>query len=419
MINPHNPEFITKRPWYLGESGPSLNHHAVQKADHLLSMHEADKVAAQRKKKAPKNAALQVGMWVEALKFGKTPWLQAKVKTLNMDGTSDLEFEDGKVCRKVKREHVKTAMSFGSMVGIETEGKLAFDAKRDRWHGYDSTAHKLTVERYNRMDDERRKRRQAAKDEKYRKKAAEKDAKTKRTADRAAAKASGGDRSGKAKAGSSGGGGGGGGSGGGGGGAGGGLSDGGGSGSESEGGGGKASSDSDSDYDSDSDAEGDDDEADEREFIQRDQDARDFQARIARQGGVGGAQMKTTTRNLRIREDTAKYLRNLDPNSAYYDPKTRSMRDNPLPNSNPEEVPFAGDNFQRIRCGPPGRIKRRRAAAALPAHGLSGARVCENRPRGLSHASRLVCLAYRRSSHRRRRRRHSHRRGAPLRPPPP
>ena len=27
-------------------------------------------------------------------------------------------------------------------------------------------------------------------------------------------------------------------------------------------------------------------------------------------------------RNLQIREDTAKYLRNLDPNSAYYDLKT-------------------------------------------------------------------------------------------------
>jgi pre-mRNA-processing factor SLU7 len=80
----------------------------------------------------------------------------------------------------------------------------------------------------------------------------------------------------------------------------------------------------------------------------RDKDARDFQGRVARQGGVGGAQMKTTTRNLRIREDTAKYLRNLDPNSAYYDPKTRSMRDNPLPNANPEELPFAGDNFERI-----------------------------------------------------------------------
>ena len=32
---------------------------------------------------------------------------------------------------------------------------------------------------------------------------------------------------------------------------------------------------------------------------------------------------RITVRNLRIREDTAKYLRNLDPKSAYYDPKTR------------------------------------------------------------------------------------------------
>ena len=38
----------------------------------------------------------------------------------------------------------------------------------------------------------------------------------------------------------------------------------------------------------------------------------------------GGASM--TVRNLRIREDTAKYFRNLDLSSAYYDPKTRSMR---------------------------------------------------------------------------------------------
>jgi pre-mRNA-processing factor SLU7 len=53
---------------------------------------------------------------------------------------------------------------------------------------------------------------------------------------------------------------------------------------------------------------------------------------------------------LRIREDTAKYLRNLDPNSAYYDPKTRSMRKNPYEGNGKkdDEVEFAGDNFVRI-----------------------------------------------------------------------
>lgn len=59
------------------------------------------------------------------------------------------------------------------------------------------------------------------------------------------------------------------------------------------------------------------------------------------------SKQRITVRNLRIREDTAKYLRNLDPNSAFYDPKTRSMRENPNPNKNPEDVDFAGENFVR------------------------------------------------------------------------
>eukprot|EP00898_Chlorokybus_atmophyticus_P000619 jgi/Chlat1/1558/Chrsp123S01838 len=54
-----------------------------------------------------------------------------------------------------------------------------------------------------------------------------------------------------------------------------------------------------------------------------------------------------TVRNLRIREDTAKYLRNLDTNSAYYDPKTRSMRENPTPNADADAAVYKGDNFIR------------------------------------------------------------------------
>ncbi|XP_057366152.1 pre-mRNA-splicing factor Slu7-like [Daphnia carinata] len=62
------------------------------------------------------------------------------------------------------------------------------------------------------------------------------------------------------------------------------------------------------------------------------------------------SKQRITVRNLRIREDTAKYLRNLDPSSAYYDPKTRSMRENPYKDTGKEaeQVDYAGENFIRF-----------------------------------------------------------------------
>eukprot|EP00730_Choanoeca_flexa_P015320 TRINITY_DN7013_c0_g1_i3.p1 TRINITY_DN7013_c0_g1~~TRINITY_DN7013_c0_g1_i3.p1 ORF type:complete len:573 (+),score=178.86 TRINITY_DN7013_c0_g1_i3:58-1776(+) len=57
---------------------------------------------------------------------------------------------------------------------------------------------------------------------------------------------------------------------------------------------------------------------------------------------------RMTVRNLRIREDTAKYLLNLDVNSAHYDPKSRAMRANPLKGSSKQKTStFAGENFVR------------------------------------------------------------------------
>ncbi|KAF2366637.1 Pre-mRNA splicing Prp18-interacting factor [Trinorchestia longiramus] len=90
---------------------------------------------------------------------------------------------------------------------------------------------------------------------------------------------------------------------------------------------------------SDEEAE-DDDEEDEDKY------AEDFDM----PGTKVDSKQRITVRNLRIREDTAKYLRNLDPNSAHYDPKTRSMRTNPYQDTGkkPEEVDFAGENFVRF-----------------------------------------------------------------------
>ncbi|XP_020873646.1 pre-mRNA-splicing factor SLU7-A-like isoform X2 [Arabidopsis lyrata subsp. lyrata] len=51
-----------------------------------------------------------------------------------------------------------------------------------------------------------------------------------------------------------------------------------------------------------------------------------------------------TVRNLRIREDKAKYLYNLDADSAHYDPKSRSMREDPLPDADPNQ------KFYSVSC---------------------------------------------------------------------
>ncbi|KAL4805529.1 Pre-mRNA splicing Prp18-interacting factor-domain-containing protein [Aspergillus unguis] len=57
-----------------------------------------------------------------------------------------------------------------------------------------------------------------------------------------------------------------------------------------------------------------------------DLEAPEQEARYAEESDMG-RQQSTATRNLRIREDTAKYLLNLDLESAKYDPKTRRMVD--------------------------------------------------------------------------------------------
>ncbi|CAN0841330.1 Pre-mRNA-splicing factor SLU7-A [Linum grandiflorum] len=70
-------------------------------------------------------------------------------------------------------------------------------------------------------------------------------------------------------------------------------------------------------------------------------------AKVEKRVRTTGGGSTGTVRNLRIREDTAKYLLNLDVNSAYYDPKTRSMREDPLPDADPTEKFYLGYNQYR------------------------------------------------------------------------
>lgn len=310
MINPHNPDFISRRPWYLGESGPSLKHHSKQKVDHVLSLHEADSLV--HAKWSTKKEA--------AVKFRPGA-------CTNCGAMGHKAMECVERPRSAKNAAWKSGQDIAPddiSLSLDKFGKVSFDAKRDRWLGYHPDQHKEVVERYNKLDAERQRVRQVKQEAERKEKAASKESRKKTKKEKAAGGGSG-KKSSRKRTGA-------------------------GEGeqaadsdelSDSEGG---KSSDSDSDSDYDSDADSSDDN---KEFIEKDTDQRDFQGRVARQGGLGGAQMATTVRNLRIREDRAKYLYNLDPNSAYYDPKTRSMRDNPNPNANADELLFAGDNFIR------------------------------------------------------------------------
>ncbi|GJR26586.1 pre-mRNA-splicing factor SLU7-like protein [Tanacetum coccineum] len=71
-------------------------------------------------------------------------------------------------------------------------------------------------------------------------------------------------------------------------------------------------------------------------------------AKVEKRVHTTGGGSTGTVRKLRIREDTAKYLLNLDVNSAHYDLKTRSMREDPLPDMDPNEKFYAGDNQNRV-----------------------------------------------------------------------
>jgi len=161
-------------------------------------------------------------------------------------------------------------------INLEDHGKISYDAKRDQWQGYNPSEYQQTIDKYQRIEAERRKVKQEQKEKKRREEEArqqkKKEDKEKKLTNKQSLltgtkeKKSGegedsDDHEQHDKT------------------------------TESDS---ASDSDSDSGSDYDSDEDDDDEDNDNKEFIAKDEEARDFQGRMSRQGGIGGAEMKTT-----------------------------------------------------------------------------------------------------------------------------
>jgi pre-mRNA-processing factor SLU7 len=238
------PEYISQAPWYLDTGAPSLSHQ--RRPDDDRTPHKLDQwydrgaTAGTAAKKYRKGACENCG----AMTHKRQDCLERPRK-------KGAKFTN----KNIRADEVIQEVEAG------------YDAKRDRWNGYDPAEHKKIYDEYAAIDAAR---------QKIREEEIDNQTTTDLAAVRKVAKAGKGDtKQGDLDFGSS-----------------------------------------------------DEEDADEDKYA----DAADAV------GQKLDAKTRITVRNLRIREDTAKYLINLDPESAYYDPKTRSMRDAPLKSVAPEEV---------------------------------------------------------------------------------
>ncbi|KAH9832181.1 pre-mRNA-splicing factor SLU7 [Rhodofomes roseus] len=252
-INPHIPQYIAQAPWYLDTGAPSLSHQRMpdydRSSDKLDNWYDRGVKAGPAAKKYRKGACENCG----AITHKRQDCLE-----------------------RPRRRGAKFTNKGIAPDEVIQDVASGYDAKRDRWNGYDPAEHKKIYEEYEALEAARQKLREDEID---------KQTTTDLAAVRKVAKA------GKEK-----------------------------------------------------DEERDDDFGSSDE---EDEDADKYAESADAVGQKLDTKTRITVRNLRIREDTAKYLINLDPSSAYYDPKTRSMRDNPMKNVTPEEARFAGDNFYR------------------------------------------------------------------------
>eukprot|EP00906_Rhabdomonas_costata_P000264 RCo000356 len=235
-INPHIPQYMANAPWYLNQEKPSLKH---QRSHHIT-------------KKDP------IGLWYNrGERAGPAPTKYRKGACENC-GAMTHKLKD--CLERPRRVGAKFSGKDFEADEVITEINVGYDAKHDRWNGYDVSSHAKIAKEYEGVEKERRARKALELEDAVKSK-------------------------------------------------------------------GEAQKEVDEDLKKD-------DLNDQSEQVEKERNL----------ATTADPRTRTTVRNLRIREDTAKYLLNLDLNSAYYDPKTRSMREAPKPDQGQEDFVYAGDN---------------------------------------------------------------------------
>ncbi|GMT34778.1 hypothetical protein PFISCL1PPCAC_26075, partial [Pristionchus fissidentatus] len=261
-INPHIPQFITQNPWYVPSDGATLKHqrpHWERQQDPDSGVHDWYKRGQQEVSSKP-----------------------VKFRAGSCENCGAMTHKKRDCFERPRKQGAKfTNDDIAADDYIQPKLKMGFEAKRDRWNGYDNAAYSEVIKDHEKQEEVRKMIK------------AEKAKEEKKAAEEAAAKEK----------------------------------------EEKEG----ASAD---------------EKTEEKEGSQGEEEDEDLYAEDAQMETKVDMDSSTriTVRNLRIREDTAKYLYNLNENAPYYDPKSRSMRENPLLGVKGKEqqaAKFSGENFVR------------------------------------------------------------------------
>ncbi len=131
-INPHMPQYITKAPWYLNQSENSLNHQRAQIANNKLpiSIHTQKGILNKPVYKFRKGACENCGSMSHKLK---------------------------ECCERPRAAKAKYSGKNLCQDEFIFEVPLDYEGKRDRWNGYDSSNYKKYIYEYEKLEEAKKK----------------------------------------------------------------------------------------------------------------------------------------------------------------------------------------------------------------------------------------------------------------------